>query len=77
MLDRGPSIVCRFVAHGVCVGCGAMDARVHDALSTCFSCTGKIVAGEDKKRKIDGTMREHFLNIGAEIRKKVTEFNRA
>jgi hypothetical protein len=77
MLQRAPVLVCRFVAHGTCVGCGAVDVRVRKRLLTCFHCTGKIVAIEDKKRKLRETLRGQFLDVGAEIRRKLAEFKRA
>lgn len=76
-MTQAPVIICRFVAHGVCTGCAAQDVRVHEKTLTCFSCTGKLVAIEDKKQKLQNTLRQQFLDVGAEIKKKVTEFNRA
>lgn len=77
MLNRAPLLICRFEANGVCMGCAAQNVRVHEKLRTSFPCTGKLVAIEDKKGKLQRTLRENFLEIGAEIQKKVTAFNQA
>lgn len=77
MLERAPTIVCRFVANGRCQSCGGVNVRVNEKTLTCAPCTGHLMTMEDRRRALMGTLRQRFLDIGAEIRKKVTEFNRA
>ena len=76
MLNRAPVIVCRFLPNGRCQGCGALNVRVNEKTLTCFPCTGQIVTIEDRRRKMYGTMRERFLDLGAELKAKVAEFGK-
>lgn len=76
MLQRAPVIVCRFVPNGRCQGCGAINVRVNEKTMTCFPCTGNLVTVEDRRRKIYGTMRQRFLDLGAELKAKVAEFQK-